>query len=140
MALDASYVFDFMRGVLRRPITSNGGWVAEPRRAPRRDSVGYSHSSPRLLHWLKRKQVGQIPKIKKNGEDETHLHVRSVLPSGGCRHAILRFRQKKHARLTASRRFLGLGSSSSDPKETRLVTGFLFREGEAFAPIGEYWF
>ena len=67
---------------------------------------------------------------------KTYLQVRSKLPSGGCRQAILRFRQKKHARLTASRRFLGF-SSSSEPQVARLVTAFPFRGEGALTSIGE---
>ena len=41
-------------------------WAARPGRTPRRDSVGYSHSIPRDLHWLKREgNQSDLPNTKK---------------------------------------------------------------------------
>ena len=108
------------------------------------------HSTGLALTRIGTERRSDFPKPKKDGmeeggrpkgEKDTHLHVRSKLPSGGCRHAILRFRQKKHARLTASRRFLGfLGSSSSEPQGTLRATDFPFRDEDDLDSIGEYRF
>ena len=79
-------------------------------------------------------------KVKWRGweEKETHLHVRSGLSAGGCKQRILRIRQKRHAKLTASRRLLCfLGLSSSEPREVRLVADFPLRAGGGLTSIWE---